>query len=166
MPGLRNYLRSLPSCSRFTERLRRRGGSTSSTSTGTTALSVASKVSVVDAKNAGGVTNALKLPKLYLTAIFTSTIPPASDYFKDAQTDYVHEGSAQALNSVNEILFMMAQTRYDAMVNRGSYKAQITNLYGLFSVNFKGPKVNPDGPLDTANPIFKGFMKTCFAFFI
>ena len=61
----------------------------------------------------------------YLPSGWASTV----QYYKDPQFVYVHERSGEALNTPNEILCMMAQAKYDDMVNKGNatgyYTAQI-----------------------------------------
>src|SRR3989338_2443201 len=125
------------------------GGSSGSSTTSTTTtadtvgattvsgLTVAEKVSVVDAsstktKPALGKTTVTGLTIMdarYLPAGWATTV----DYYKDPQFVYIHERSGEALNTPNEILCMMAQAKYDTMVNKwnteGYYLAQIdTNL--------------------------------------
>src|SRR6185369_4698912 len=96
-------------------------GITSTDSTGvTTALTVASKVSVVDANTTNGGLQEIGL----LKSLFLS-FPATSDYMKDATNVYVQEGSTDAFRTVNEILCMMGQTRYEAMLNKGDYKALV-----------------------------------------
>ena len=122
-------------------------GSSSTTSTTTTAdtvgattvssLKVAEKVSVVDASSTSTkpalgkttVTGLTIMDARYLPTGWATTV----DYYKDPQFVYIHERSGEALNTPNEILCMMAQAKYDTMVNKGNtdgyYLAQIdTNL--------------------------------------
>ncbi|WP_298431742.1 hypothetical protein [Geobacter sp.] len=90
---------------------------------GDQALKVASKVSVVDAKNAGVQQLALKVAPM---AVGTADqLPAGSDYKLDPTFSYVQDRSTDAFKTVNEILCMTAQTRYDAMLNRGPYKVLI-----------------------------------------
>lgn len=101
------------------------GGSSSSSGTGTgtgTGLSVADEVSVVEAQASAGKVIAMKLGKIFLSP---SDVPADSDYNNDRQEVYVHERSAEAFNTINEILCAMGQSRYAEMVNLGDYKAQI-----------------------------------------
>ena len=86
-----------------------------------TALTVAEKVSVVDAQAEGG----SGAPARVRAAVRTMTLPADSDYNTDRSIVYVQERSVEAFNTVNEILCMIAQTRYDAMLNQGAYKAQV-----------------------------------------
>jgi len=107
------------------------GGSSSTTattsttsgidSTGTTtALKVANQVSVVDANTTnGGLQKAGLLKSLFLS------FPATSDYMKDTTNVYVQEGSTDAFRTVNEILCSMGQTRYEAMLNKGDYRALV-----------------------------------------
>jgi len=85
------------------------------------ALTVAEKVSVVDAQSEGG----SGAPARIRAAVRALSLPADSDYNTDRATVYVQEQSVQSFNTVNEILCMVAQTRYDAMLNLGPYKAQI-----------------------------------------
>ncbi|MBI4685480.1 MAG: hypothetical protein HY755_09805 [Nitrospirae bacterium] len=96
------------------------GGVSAASSTGS-ALTIADRVSVVDAQSSPGKMSAL-LKELYLT---TFDLPSTSQYFTDAQTVYVEERSAEAFDIVNEIMCMTGQSKYGAMVNKGNYKAQI-----------------------------------------
>ncbi|MBI5419914.1 MAG: hypothetical protein HZA60_07490, partial [Deltaproteobacteria bacterium] len=101
------------------------GGSAGSGGSGQVgALTVAEKVSVVDAQSGGAQGQVLGM------RIMTAPpVPANSDYNNDRANVYVEERSVESFNTVNEILCMMAQTRYDAMLNRGAYKAQVdTNL--------------------------------------
>lgn len=102
------------------------GGGSSSSSSGTgsgSALTVADKVSVVDAQGSTVKAASLQMGRnLYLTA---ADVPANSDYYKDKQFLYVHEGSAEVFNTINEILCMMSQAKYGSMINKGAYKAQI-----------------------------------------
>ena len=102
-------------------------GSTGSTTTSgsdntgvTTALTVANKVSVVDANTTNG-----GLQKVGLKKVLFLSFPETSDYMKDTTNVYVQEGSTEAFSTVNEILCMMGQTRYEAMLNKGDYKALV-----------------------------------------
>ena len=109
------------------------GGSGSTGSTGTTgttgntgttsasALKVADKVSVVDAQSGTGGTVA-KIRALILGAV---TLPATSDYNKDQTSVYIADNSVNSFDQVNKILCMLSQTRYDAMLNKGPYKALI-----------------------------------------
>ena len=99
------------------------GGGSGSASSPATALSVASKVSVVDTQSSNQV-QALSIG-IAAIGLATSDLPTNSDYFNDKQTVYTEERSAEAFDIVNEILCMMAQTKYDAMLNKGAYKAQV-----------------------------------------
>lgn len=97
------------------------GGSGGSSPSGTvSALTVADKVSVVDAK---AETN----PSGILRGLFLSGVqfPADSDYSKDRTFTYVNDHSTQAFSTVNEILCMLSQARYDVMLNQGPYKALI-----------------------------------------
>lgn len=52
-------------------------------------------------------------------------VPSGSDYATDKTNKHVAERSAEMFSTVNEILCMLAQTRHDAMVNQGAYRALI-----------------------------------------
>ena len=52
-------------------------------------------------------------------------LPPDSDFFNDQTNICVEERSARELESVNEILCKIAQTKYDELLNYGTYKAQV-----------------------------------------
>lgn len=103
------------------------GGSTSSSgggsSTGTgSALQLAEKISVVDAKSTGSPVAPLRIGKFQLAPpSATST----SDWNKDVTQVFVHERSEEAFSTINEILCMIGQSQADEMVNKGDYKAMI-----------------------------------------
>ncbi|MEW6213641.1 MAG: hypothetical protein AB1478_00315 [Nitrospirota bacterium] len=97
------------------------GGTTTTTTTETSALKVAEKVSVVDAQLSSLPASKGMLRK----GLSTSDIPANSDYFNDEQVVFVEERSAEAFDIVNEILCSIAQSKYDDMLNKGAYKAQI-----------------------------------------
>ncbi len=100
------------------------GGSSTTTSTGVaTALRVAEKVSVVDAKDSGS--SGVSPLTIGVFQVSPSDLPADSDYFNDESFVYVEERSTEAFNLINEILCMMSQTRYAEMLNKGAYKAQI-----------------------------------------
>ena len=96
-------------------------GGTAPTGAETTALKVADQVSVVDAKTETG--GAAKL-LAKLAGVWTGA-PAGSDYEKDVPSVYVHEKAADSFATVNEILCLMSQTKYDEMVNKGYYKALV-----------------------------------------
>ena len=81
-------------------------------------IKITEKVSVVDTSPGVGV-NSLKI------GLFGIPENPDSDYHKDQTTVYVNERSAEAFRTINEILCMIGQTRYDAMLNKGNYKVQV-----------------------------------------
>jgi len=101
------------------------GGSSGAPAAGgaATALKVAEKVSVVDAQQSGG--GGAGGVFLQALGIGLSQLPPASDFNNDKTNIYVNERSADAFRTVNEILCMVGQSRYDAMLNKGDYAAQI-----------------------------------------
>ena len=106
------------------------GGTSSSTGT-VSAVTVTKKVSVVDP---GTSTLATKVSALKffnkLISIKSSTIDPSgfsssSDYGKDQTQVYVHDQTSQSFKTVNMILCMMGQLKYDAMLNKGNYVALV-----------------------------------------
>lgn len=102
------------------------GGTASSGSGQATALTVAEKVSVVDAQTGGGAQPASLAPsRLSASRILAAPTDPASAYVQDTAEIFVEERSIESFSLVNEILCMMAQTRYDDMLNQGPYKAQV-----------------------------------------
>ena len=115
------------------------GGSSGSSSGGgapsanTEAMVVTEKVSVVDAQAAPSANRESRLARIFKDA---AALPASSDYKRDATNVYVEERSTEGFNTVNEILCMIGQTKYNAMLNRGAYKAQ---------VDAKGKMVLPPG---------------------
>jgi len=79
-------------------------------------LKVADKVSVVDAKETGGIAPLALVRRM---AIPFADLPPGSAYKSDKTAVYVNERSTEAFKTVNEILCMISQTSYDAMLNKG-----------------------------------------------
>jgi hypothetical protein len=86
-----------------------------------TGLAVAEKVSVVEAKPGQGTSKLAAL--LFGGVTFDST----TEYMKDPSFTYVNDRSTEAFGTVNEILCMVAQTKYDVMVNKGPYQAMINS---------------------------------------
>ncbi len=107
------------------------GGGSSSTTPGTevSALKVPERISVVDPSSQNSTTSYSPSPirplTIGVTQIDPSSFPPDSDYNKDETFVFVGEMSLEAFDIVNEILCMMAQTKYDEMLNKGPYKAQV-----------------------------------------
>lgn len=104
-------------------------GDTPSTTTTTqqgaaTALQVADKVSVVDAKLSGSVAAVAPL-KIGLFKVTAADLAADSDYKFDKTQIWVSERSAEAFNELNNILCMIAQSRGDAMLNKGAYVAMV-----------------------------------------
>lgn len=99
------------------------GGSSSSSPGAATSLDIASKVSVVDTSSGSGAS--LKALRAAWKTIDPTGLPSGSDYNSDETKVFVEERSAEAFDTVNEILCSLAQSRYDAMLNQGDYKAQI-----------------------------------------
>ncbi len=87
---------------------------TGSTVSGIEPLSVAERVSVVDAKTGE------------LAAELNSwEIPVGTPYYTDPVRVWVGERSEEAFQSVNTILCLLKNMGYEAMLNKGDYKAQI-----------------------------------------
>src|SRR5574337_1839851 len=104
------------------------GGGGGSNTTTATALTVASKVSVVDAQLTGSVASGaapLKIGWASIMRALSSAPATSSDYYTDKTQVWVDERSAESMNSVNDILCMVAQTKYDAMLNKGNYIALV-----------------------------------------
>src|SRR5690242_13199629 len=102
------------------------GGGSGSGSGGVavTGLTIASKVSVVDAQQTAPVSQfAAALRRL--SAL--SSVPAGSDYNNDKTNVYVNEKAGDAFKTVNMVLCMVDQTRYADMVNKGFYKAMINS---------------------------------------
>ncbi len=102
-------------------------GNSGATNIGLSSLVVADHVSVVDSKSGGGggakpMATGLKA---LLLGLMSSELPVTSDYMKDATSVYVNERSTESFQTINEILCMVRQTRYDVMVNRGPYLALV-----------------------------------------
>lgn len=60
-------------------------------------------------------------------ALVAAQLPAGSDYNKDVTRTFVSERSGEALESVNSILCMIAQTKYDddSLLNSGYYRALV-----------------------------------------
>jgi len=93
-----------------------------SAASGSSAISLSSKVSVVEPKTTAS-TNA----PAYRTAnaIDTTGFAATAEYNTDDTSTFVFEESADSLSLVNEILCQIKQGRPDLMMNEGNYKAQI-----------------------------------------
>ncbi len=97
---------------------------TTSSTTGTvSALDIPDKVSVVDAQSSS--TSSSVSPLYVAKAIDPSALSSDSDYHKDKTFYFVEERSAETFDLINEILCSIAQSKYDDMLNKGTYKAQI-----------------------------------------
>ncbi len=108
-------------------------------------MKIAEKVSVVDTNSSPQPVKALTIGRLLALPNF----PADSDYNKDQTMVYVNERSAEAFRTVNEILCMVGQTQYDAMVNKGNYKAQIDT--NLCSSNNDDPSSAGEGSQDQSS---------------
>ena len=103
------------------------GGSSSgggAAPTTATSLQVADKVSVVDATLSGSVAEAAPL-HIGLFKVTAADLAAASDYKADKTQVWVSERSAEAFNEINNILCMLAQSKGDAMLNKGAYVALV-----------------------------------------
>jgi hypothetical protein len=89
------------------------------------ALILPEKVSVVDPQTSGGAQQGSGKPLPLLVGLVSTDLPPASDYESDRTTVYVNERSLEAFNEVNNILCMLRQSRYEDMINKGPYRAQV-----------------------------------------
>ena len=85
-------------------------------------MQIASKVNFVEAKSV----SVSKLCESVGLVQPPPTCPDDEAYCKPNQC-LRRRKSAQTFNTINEILCKMAQTKYDLMVNKGPYKAQIDN---------------------------------------
>lgn len=65
------------------------------------------------------------LPLVGLPGLAWAVPAENSDYNTDEARVYVSERSADVFGMTNEILCMIKQTRYEMMVNRGAYRAQV-----------------------------------------
>jgi hypothetical protein len=99
---------------------------TPTTTPAATPLTVTSKVSVVDAQLSGSVAQVAPLKIGFFTALATS-FSATSDYNTDKTNVYVEERSAEQFDTINNILCMMGQTKYDTMLNKGDYIALVDN---------------------------------------
>ena len=99
-------------------------GDTASSQQGATSLQVADKVSVVDAKLSGSVAAVAPL-KIGLFKVTAADLADTSDYKFDKTQVWVSEQSAEAFETINNILCSVAQTKYDEMLNKGDYIALV-----------------------------------------
>jgi len=99
-------------------------GTTAAGKIALSALVLPDNVSVVDPKG-GSVSTKPSLFKSIISALTLTGLPPASDYANDKVSVYVNERSLDSFRSVSEILCMVRQSRYDAMLNQGPYIAQV-----------------------------------------
>lgn len=101
---------------------------TGTTGTTSTSLTVADKISVVSSGSSTapkGMHIIKSLNGLLGTKAVPSTWAATVDYNIDPTFTYVHERSAESLKTPNEILCMVSQAKYDDMLNKGAYRAQI-----------------------------------------
>ena len=103
-------------------------GDSGTTATGKITLSsliLPDNVSVVDPKTTLSSKPASKQLSSLLFGAILLDLAPTSDYRTDKTTVYVNERSLDSFRSVNEILCMVRQSRYDVMINQGPYRAQV-----------------------------------------
>ena len=103
-------------------------GGKSASGIGLSALILPEKVSVVDPQKNGGSGKPLAARKSLMSGITGTdmySLTPPTDYESDKVSVYVNERSLESFSTVNEILCMLRQTRYDAMINKGPYVAQV-----------------------------------------
>lgn len=93
-----------------------------SAESGTAAITLSSKISVVDAKSTA---STARIGARTANAIDTTAFASTVDYNVDDTGTFVYEQSAEALSTVNDILCQIGQARGDLMINEGNYKAQI-----------------------------------------
>ncbi len=92
---------------------------TVSAASGSSAITLSSKISLVSAKTTDSTA------RTAFATVSTDNLSSTSDYKIDKTQKFVYEKSADALETVNMILCMIGQTRAGLMVNTGNYKAQI-----------------------------------------
>lgn len=97
------------------------GGGGSDGGGSATSLQLAGKVSIVDPQQTVN-PKPLMMGKVSLAP---ANVPANSDYNNDETEVYVQERSAEAFNTINEILCMLVQSKYDDMLNKGAYKALV-----------------------------------------
>jgi len=100
---------------------------TTQQATSVASLTVASQVSVVDPRLSGSVAAVAPLKIGFFSAMLAPSFPATSDYIKDKTNVYVQERSAEQFDTINNILCMMGQSKYDAMLNKGDYIALVDN---------------------------------------
>lgn len=101
-------------------------GTESGSGIGLSALVLPEKVSVVDPQASGGSSKPqAKAGQLAMIGALLGGLTPMTDYQSDKVSVYVNERSLESFKTVNEILCMLKQSRYDAMLNQGPYKAQV-----------------------------------------
>ena len=95
---------------------------TVSATSGSSAIALSSKVSVVESKSTSSTARSADRTAFAIdTTAFASTV----DYNVDETDTFVFEKSADVLDTVNGILCEIGQSRADLMLNAGNYKAQI-----------------------------------------
>lgn len=84
----------------------------------------------------------LSLAVVTMSGQALADVPTDSDYATEKTHKFVAERSAEMFSTVNEILCMLAQSRYDEMVNKGPYRALID--HGLCSSDSDDPSAAAD----------------------
>lgn len=98
------------------------GGSSGSTGSGT-GIEIAEQMALVNADESAFST--------LVRGVMKNAAPTGGDYVNDQAKIYVYDESMQVLDTINEILCMVDQTRYADLVNQGDYVALIDkNLCG------------------------------------
>lgn len=85
----------------------------------------------------------LALAVVGLSSPVWADVPTNSDYATEKTHKFVAERSAEIFDTVNEILCMLDQSRYDEMVNKGDYRALVDN--GQCSSDADDPSAAAEG---------------------
>lgn len=128
------------------------------------ALILPEKLSVVDPQTSGTSSKPLPGKPELLMAGITGTAPPVqTDYESDRVTVYVNERSLESFATVNEILCMLRQSRYDAMINKGTYIAQVDkNLCSSNRDNAAAGQQTADQSSGAAMPVYETWTVNSF----
>lgn len=90
------------------------------------ALSLAERVSILEAASVGASESQAKPRGLIMPqSIDPTSFSATSDYATDPTKIWIDERAGDALKVVNEMLCMLNQTRYEDMLNKGPYRAQV-----------------------------------------
>jgi len=101
------------------------------------ALVVTSNVSVVSAQTSTDASPVKPQLKGLLIGVIPSNLAATTDYNTDKPNVYVQERTSDAFKTINQILCMMGQTKYDVMLNKGVYTALVDQ--NLCSTNNADP---------------------------